>query len=108
QGSALSSTPESLRHGRSVHDTLEPDRIVIGASSERAVDRLRDVYRPIVDRVGCPVVVTDLATAELIKHSSNAFLATKISFANSIAEICERTGADVEVLAPAMGLDPRT
>jgi UDPglucose 6-dehydrogenase len=103
----VASTPEFLREGRAVQDTLEPDRIVIGASSERAVDRLREVYRPIVDRVGCPVVVTDLATAELIKHSSNAFLATKISFANSIAEICERTGADVEVVAQAMGLDPR-
>ncbi|MDP9343278.1 MAG: UDP-glucose/GDP-mannose dehydrogenase family protein [Actinomycetota bacterium] len=103
----VASTPEFLREGRAVQDTLEPDRIVIGASSERAVERLREVYRPIVDRTGCPVVVTDLATAELIKHSSNAFLATKISFANSIAEICERTGADVEVVAQAMGLDPR-
>jgi UDPglucose 6-dehydrogenase len=103
----VASTPEFLREGRAVQDTLEPDRIVIGASSERAVERLREVYRPIVDRTGCPVVVTDLATAELIKHSSNAFLATKISFVNSIAEICERTGADVEVVAQAMGLDPR-
>jgi UDPglucose 6-dehydrogenase len=103
----VASTPEFLREGRAVQDTLEPDRIVIGASSERAVERLREVYRPMVDRTGCPVVVTDLATAELIKHSSNAFLATKISFVNSIAEICERTGADVEVVAQAMGLDPR-
>jgi UDPglucose 6-dehydrogenase len=103
----VASTPEFLREGRAVQDTLEPDRIVIGASSDRAVHRLREVYRPIVDRTGCPVVVTDLATAELIKHSSNAFLATKISFVNSIAQICERTGADVEVVAQAMGLDPR-
>ncbi len=103
----VASTPEFLREGRAVQDTLEPDRIVIGASSDRAVGRLREVYRPIVDRAGCPVIVTDLATAELIKHSSNAFLATKISFANSIADICERTGADIEVVAQAMGMDPR-
>jgi UDPglucose 6-dehydrogenase len=103
----IASTPEFLREGRAVQDTLEPDRIVVGTSSPRAAAWLEDLYRPIVDRAGCPLVVTDLATAELIKHSSNAFLATKISFINSIADICERTGADIEVVAQAMGLDHR-
>jgi UDPglucose 6-dehydrogenase len=103
----VASTPEFLREGKAVQDTLEPDRIIVGTSSPRAAAVLKDVYRPIVDQVGCPVVVTDLATAELIKHSSNAFLAMKISFINSIADICERTGADVEVVAQAMGLDHR-
>jgi UDPglucose 6-dehydrogenase len=68
---------------------------------------LQEVYRPIIDATGCPVIVTDIATAELVKHSSNAFLATKISFINQIAEICDRTGADVETVAEAMGMDAR-
>src|SRR2546423_13527756 len=71
------------------------------------MDGLGDAYRPILDRWGCPFVVTDLATAELIKHASNAFLATKISFINLVADACERTGADVEAVATAMGFDPR-
>jgi UDPglucose 6-dehydrogenase len=101
------SNPEFLREGKAVRDTLEPDRIIVGSSSPRAVERLREVYRPILDRTHCPFVVTDLATAELIKHASNAFLATKISFINQLADVCERTGADVETVASAMGLDPR-
>ena len=103
----VASNPEFLQEGRAVQDTLEPDRVVVGADSERAVERLREVYRPILDRAGCPFVVTDLATAELIKHASNAFLSTKISFINSVADLCERTGADVEAVAAAMGFDPR-
>jgi UDPglucose 6-dehydrogenase len=103
----VASNPEFLREGRAVQDTLQPDRVVVGSDSRRAIDRLRDVYRPIVDAAGCPFVVTDLATAELIKHASNAFLATKISFINSVADICERTGADVETVAAAMGIDER-
>src|SRR6266540_3502237 len=103
----VASNPEFLQEGRAVKDTLEPDRVVVGAESERAVERLREAYRPIVDRAGCPFVVTDLATAELIKHASNAFLSTKISFINAVADVCERTGADVETVAAAMGLDPR-
>ena len=103
----VASNPEFLREGQAVRDALEPDRIVVGADSERALERLREVYRPIIDSTGCPFVTTDLATAELIKHSSNAFLATKISFINQVAEICERTGADVEEVAHAMGLDAR-
>jgi UDPglucose 6-dehydrogenase len=103
----VASNPEFLREGQAVHDTLEPERIVVGADSPRALDTLRDVYRPIVDRTGCAFLATDLATAELIKHSSNAFLAMKISFANAVADVCERTGADVETVTHAMGLDPR-
>jgi UDPglucose 6-dehydrogenase len=103
----VASNPEFLREGQAVRDALEPDRIVIGVSSQRASATLADVYRPILDRTGCPLIVTDIATAELIKHSANAFLATKISFINSVADICERTGADVETVANAMGLDPR-
>ncbi len=103
----VASNPEFLQEGRAVQDTLEPDRVVVGSDSGRAVDRLREAYRPIVERTGCPFVVTDLATAELIKHASNAFLATKISFINAVAEVCERTGADVEAVAAAMGLDHR-
>lgn len=101
------SNPEFLREGSAIRDTLNPDRIVIGASSERAVEVLKEVYRPTLEKTGCPIVVTDVSTAELIKHSSNAFLATKISFINSVAEICEATGADVETVAVGMGLDPR-
>jgi UDPglucose 6-dehydrogenase len=101
------SNPEFLREGKAVRDTLEPDRIVVGGASSKAIQRLREVYRPILDRAQCPFVVTDLATAELIKHASNAFLATKISFINQLADVCERTGADVETVAAAMGLDPR-
>ncbi|MEX1046478.1 MAG: UDP-glucose/GDP-mannose dehydrogenase family protein [Actinomycetota bacterium] len=101
------SNPEFLQEGRAIEDTLEPDRIVLGTSSERAEALMRRLYEPILERTGCPFVVTDLATAELVKHSSNAFLATKISFINQVAEICERTGADVETVASAMGLDPR-
>jgi UDPglucose 6-dehydrogenase len=103
----VASNPEFLREGQAVRDALEPDRIVVGADSERALERLREVYRPILDSTGCPFVATDLATAELIKHSSNAFLAAKISFINQVAEVCERTGADVEAVAHAMGLDGR-
>src|SRR5438309_7253205 len=103
----VASNPEFLQEGRAIQGTLDPDRVVVGADSERAIDRLRDAYRPILDRSGCPFVVTDLATAELIKHASNAFLATKISFINLVADACERTGADVEAVATAMGFDPR-
>ncbi|MEX0992325.1 MAG: UDP-glucose/GDP-mannose dehydrogenase family protein [Actinomycetota bacterium] len=106
-GFEVASNPEFLQEGRAVQDTLEPTRIVVGAPSEHAAGILRDVFRPIIDGTGCPFIVTDVATAELVKHSSNAFLATKISFINQVAEICERTGADVETVATAMGMDPR-
>lgn len=103
----VASNPEFLREGTAVEDTLHPDRIVYGTSSEWARDRLRQVYRTVVEQDGCPVVETDVATAELIKHASNAFLATRISFINQVARICERVGADVEVVAEGMGHDVR-
>ena len=101
------SNPEFLREGSAVVDTLEPDRIVVGADDEHGHEVMRRVYAPLLARHDCPYVATDVATAELIKHASNAFLATKISFINAVAEICERSGADVEVVADAMGHDAR-
>jgi UDPglucose 6-dehydrogenase len=103
----VASNPEFLREGTAVADTLRPDRIVYGTSSDWARDRLREIYAPVVADHGCPVVETDVPTAELIKHASNAFLATRISFINQVARICERVGADVEVVAHGMGLDER-
>ena len=98
--------PEFLREGKAVTDTLAPDRIVIGGTSPRSEAALRAVYAlPIA--AGTPVVVCDLPTAELVKVSANAFLATKISFINAIAEVCEAAGADVSVLADALGHDAR-
>jgi len=109
-GAVLVWNPEFLREGWAVHDTLTPDRFVVGvpagADGERAADRLRDAYRSAVDG-GTPFLVTDLATAELVKGAANAFLATKISFINAMAEIAEAAGADVAVLADALGHDTR-
>ena len=102
----LAWNPEFLREGFAVEDTLRPDRIVVGAESERAESLLREVYaQAIAD--GTPFLVTDFATAELVKVSANAFLATKISFINAMAELCEATGADVTQLADAIGHDER-
>jgi UDPglucose 6-dehydrogenase len=103
----VASNPEFLREGQAVADTLCPDRVVYGTSDQLARERLREVYAPLVARHGCPVVETDVATAELIKHASNAFLATRISFINQVARICERVGADVATVAHGMGLDER-
>ncbi|GGI05947.1 UDP-glucose dehydrogenase family protein [Egicoccus halophilus] len=103
----VASNPEFLREGAAVHDTLNPDRIVYGTSSDFARDALRRVYAPLVERTGAPVVETDVNTAELIKHASNAFLATRISFINAVANVCDRVGADVEVVAQGMGMDAR-
>jgi UDPglucose 6-dehydrogenase len=103
----VASNPEFLREGSAVQDTLFPDRVVYGTSSERARDVLREVYRPMVEDHGCPVVETDVPTSELIKHASNAFLATRISFINAVARICEQVGADVTVVADGMGHDAR-
>lgn len=99
----VASNPEFLREGTAVNDFLHPDRIVIGVESERAKVLLQELYKPFQ----APLVVTDIASAELIKHASNAFLATKISFINAVATLCERVGADVEKVAQGMGLDPR-
>ncbi|GAA4669033.1 UDP-glucose/GDP-mannose dehydrogenase family protein [Nocardioides nanhaiensis] len=98
--------PEFLREGFAVKDTLEPDRLVVGVTSERAEQALRDFYAPITD-AGCPLLVTDYATAELVKVSANAFLATKISFINAVGEVCEAAGGDIVDLADAIGLDAR-
>ncbi len=103
----VASNPEFLREGVAVQDTREPDRIVYGTSSDTARDVLREVYAPMIERVGCPVVETDVPTAELIKHASNAFLATRLSFINAVANVCDRVGADVDVVAEGMGLDAR-
>ena len=103
----VASNPEFLREGAAVEDTARPDRIVYGTGSDLARDRLREVYAPMVAEVGCPVVETDVPTAELIKHASNAFLATRLSFINAVANICDRVGADIEVVAEGMGYDAR-
>ncbi len=98
--------PEFLREGKAVEDTLHPDRIVLGGVSERAEAIMRQVYASPIGE-GAPVIVCDLPTAELVKVSANAFLATKISFINAVASVCEAAGADVTVLADAIGLDSR-
>ncbi|MGI9017869.1 MAG: UDP-glucose dehydrogenase family protein [Euzebya sp.] len=101
------SNPEFLREGSAVQDTLYPDRVVVGADSDLAHEVMRRLYAPLLDTHDCPYVATDVKTAELIKHASNAFLATKISFINAVARICEVTGADVHTVADAMGHDVR-
>jgi UDPglucose 6-dehydrogenase len=100
--------PEFLREGFAVHDTLNPDRIVLGVQpdSRRAESAVRELYAPLVD-AGVPFLCTDLQTAELVKVSANAFLATKISFINAISEVCEAADADVALLADALGYDER-
>ena len=99
----VASNPEFLREGTAVHDFFHPDRIVIGVESERAKEWLLELYRPL----NAPIVVTDLNTAEIIKHAANSFLALKISFINMVADLCEATGADVVKVAEGIGLDPR-
>jgi UDPglucose 6-dehydrogenase len=100
--------PEFLREGFAIQDTLHPDRIVLGVQrdSQGAEAAMRELYAPILD-AGVPLLVTDLQTAELVKVSANAFLATKISFINAISEVCEAADADVTMLADALGYDPR-
>ncbi|MGH6657343.1 MAG: UDP-glucose dehydrogenase family protein [Actinocrinis sp.] len=102
----LAWNPEFLREGFAVEDTLRPDRLVFGVESEWAERQLRTVFAPVID-AGTPVVVTDLKTAELVKVAANSFLATKISYINAMAEICEATGADVHRLADALSYDNR-
>ncbi len=98
--------PEFLREGYAVEDTLRPDRLVFGVTSDRGEEALRAAYRPVIDS-GVPVVITDLATAQLVKVAANAFLATKISFINAMAEVCEATHADVKKLSEALSHDAR-
>ncbi|WP_218566529.1 UDP-glucose dehydrogenase family protein [Vallicoccus soli] len=102
----LAWNPEFLREGFAVEDTLRPDRLVVGVASERAEKVLREVYATAI-AAGTPFLVTDFPTAELVKVAANSFLATKISFINAMAEICEATGADVTMLADAIGHDAR-
>ena len=115
----VASNPEFLREGSAVEDSLHPDRIVVGVDGQRAASILREIYRPILDhtfhcrihdqcpRREVPFIVTDTNSAELIKHASNAFLATTISYINMVADLCEAAGADVAKVAEGMGLDPR-
>jgi UDPglucose 6-dehydrogenase len=117
----VASNPEFLREGTAVGDFLHPDRIVVGVEDEKAEKQLKDIYRPVLERkFNCPVhapecpkspdpvwVVTTINSAELIKHASNSFLAMKISYANMVADLAERLGADIEEVVRAMGLDPR-
>ena len=105
-GAALAWNPEFLREGFAVQDTLRPDRLVFGVADGWAEGLLDEVYAPIV-AAGTPKVVTDYATAEMVKTAANSFLATKISFINAMAELCEATGADVTQLAAAIGHDER-
>ncbi len=100
------SNPEFLREGAAVNDFLHPDRVIIGATSDRAFELLREVYRPLYINE-TPMIHTNVETAEMIKYASNAFLALKISYINEVANICEAVGADVHVVAKAMGIDGR-
>lgn len=109
------SNPEFLREGSAVYDTFNPDRIVLGSNNSRAIAMMQELYAPIVDRKfgessslpPVPIVVTDINSAEMVKYAANAFLATKISFINEIANICDRVGADVTQVAKGIGLDSR-
>lgn len=100
------SNPEFLREGAAIKDFLNPDRVIIGVASDRAKAIMEKIYRPIA-RTGRPVVLTDVRSAELIKYAANAFLATKITFINEIANFCEKAGANVKEVARGMGLDSR-
>jgi len=103
---SVASNPEFLREGSAIEDFMRPNRVVIGTEDETAAAILKDLYRPLY-LIETPFVLTDVVTAELIKYASNAFLATKISFINEIADLCEKLGADVHDVAKGMGLDHR-
>ena len=100
---SVASCPEFLREGSAVKDSYNPDRVVIGADSKEAADKLVELYKPL----DAPTFVTDVHSAELIKYASNSFLATKISFINAISRVCELSGADVDEVAKGMGMDAR-
>jgi len=120
-GFRVASNPEFLREGTAVEDFFHPDRIVVGVEDPAAAEQLREIYRPILERkFNCPIhggkcpdghkaefLVTTISSAELIKHASNSFLALKISYANAVADLCEKLGANVEEVTHAIGLDPR-
>ncbi len=105
-GFDVASNPEFLREGSAIEDFMRPDRVVIGAESDRAREILHALYRPLY-LIETPMVFTDIETAELIKYAANAFLATKITFINEIADLCEKVGADVQEVAKGIGLDGR-
>lgn len=100
---AVVSNPEFLREGSAISDFMHPDRVVLGSTDRNAAEKVGDLYR----QLRAPVLITDLRTAEMIKYASNAFLATKISFINEIASVCEKLGADVKMVSQGMGLDKR-
>jgi len=102
----LAWNPEFLREGFAVEDTLTPNRLVVGVANDRAEEILKEVYEPVI-ALGTPWIRADLPTSELVKVAANSFLATKISFINAMAEVCEAAGGDVTVLAKAIGYDPR-
>src|SRR5207247_495671 len=100
------SNPEFLKEGAAIEDFMKPDRVVIGATSQRAIDLMRELYEPFV-RTGNPILVMDNASAEMTKYAANALLATRISFVNEIANLCERVGADVDQVRRGVGFDRR-
>ena len=102
-GFDVASNPEFLKEGSAIHDFMNPDRVVLGVESKKAEKILREVYKPLKAKI----LVTNIASSEMIKHASNSFLATKISFINTVAQICDRVGADVLMVAEGMGLDKR-
>lgn len=118
---AVASNPEFLREGSAIHDSLFPDRVVIGADQQRALERLYSLYRPLLDQSfippaflsrpdgfgAVPLISADLASAELIKYAANAFLALKISYINEVGQLAQRVGADIQLVARGMGLDAR-
>lgn len=102
----VASNPEFLREGAAIDDFMKPDRVVIGVQTDRAAEVMADIYRPLYLR-DFPVVVTDLESAEMIKYAANAFLATKITFINEVAALCEKMGADIKQVSKGMGMDGR-
>ena len=102
----VASNPEFLREGAAIDDFMHPDRVVVGVQHERAAEVMAEIYRPLYLR-DFPIMTTDLESAEIIKYAANAFLATKITFINEIAALCERTGADVKMVSKGMGMDGR-
>ncbi|NDW59815.1 UDP-glucose/GDP-mannose dehydrogenase family protein, partial [Yangia sp. PrR004] len=102
----VASNPEFLREGAAIDDFMKPDRVVVGVETDRAAKVMEDIYRPLYLR-DFPIVTTDLESAEMIKYAANAFLATKITFINEIAALCEKVGADVKSVSKGMGLDGR-
>ena len=102
----IASNPEFLREGSAINDFMRPDRVVLGVETDRAEAVLRELYRPLY-LIEAPFLITDLESAEITKYAANAFLATKISFINEVAQLCEKTGADVSAVARGMGLDGR-